>query len=191
MDKAIESGMYQVTLALDGLNEESHSLSRKPVNIETLPEKIDQFRKKNILVHGFVIVGMPGEEKETIIKGLNWVKTLNFTSVSIYIAQPYPGSELYEVELAKGNVVEEDGLRVVKTKSFIKNMDITNEFLENTIRTFTRSYEKIIKAREGEGWNFRYESKLERLSNKDLHLIIGSGDRINMLIQADRLAAED
>ena len=52
MDKAIESGMYQVTLALDGLNEESHSLSRKPVNIETLPEKIDQFRKKNILVHG-------------------------------------------------------------------------------------------------------------------------------------------
>ena len=70
------------------------------------------------------------------------MKTLNFTSISIYIEQLYPGSELYEVELAKGNITEEDGLRVVKTRSFMKNMDISNEFLEEIISSFTIEYEK-------------------------------------------------
>ena len=70
------------------------------------------------------------------------MKTLNFTSISIYIAQPYPDSELYEVELAKGNITGEDGLRVVKTRSFMKNMDISNEFLEEIISSFTIEYEK-------------------------------------------------
>jgi len=190
MEKAIASGMYQVTLALDGLGEESFNLSRKPVNTETLPDKIDEFRKQGVLVHGFVVVGLPGETEENVTKGLEWVTTLNFTSCSIYIAQPYPGSELYEVELAKGNIKEEDGLLVVKTKSCIQNMEMDNVFLEETIRSFTKDYEKVIKAREGEGWNFRYESKLERLAQKDLHLIIGTGDRINMLIQAERLGSD-
>lgn len=190
IDKAVKSGMYQVTLALDGLNEISHSISRKPVNLKSLADKIDVFRSKGVLVHGFVVVGLPGEKKEDILTGLDWVKTLNFTSVSIYIAQPYPGSELYEVELAKGTIREEDGLLVAKTRSFIHNTELDSEFLEEAIRNFTLEYEQIIKAREGESWNFRYERKLKRLANKDLHLIIGTGDRINMLIQADRMASE-
>ena len=191
MEKAIDSGMYQVTLALDGLNKESHRISRKPVDIQNVSDKINAFRSRDVLVHGFIVVGLPGEKKENIINGLEWVKTLNFTSISIYIAQPYPGSELYEVELAKGNITEEDGLRVVKTRSFMKNMDISNEFLEEIISAFAIEYEKIIKAREKEGWSFRYERKLERLKDPKLHLIIGDGDRINMLIQAERLAMDN
>ena len=142
MEKAIGSGMYQATLALDGLNKESHRISRKPVDIQNVSDKINAFRSRDVLVHGFIVVGLPGEKKENIINGLEWVKTLNFTSISIYIAQPYPGSELYEVELAKGNITEEDGLRVVKTRSFMKNMDISNEFLEEIISSFTIEYEK-------------------------------------------------
>ncbi len=191
MGKAIASGMYQVTLALDGLSKESFEISRKPVDLQNVADKIDEFRRRGILVHGFIVIGMPGEKKENILDGMEWVKTLNFTSASLYIAQPYPGSELYEVELAKGNITEEDGVRVVKTKSFIKNMGITNEFLEETVRSFTMDYEKIIKAREGEGWSLRYERKLKRLKNPDLHLIIGTGDRINMLIQAEKLVGDN
>jgi len=189
MDKAIESGMYQVTLALDGLTKESHDITRKPVDVQNVAEKIDEFRKRNIMVHGFFVIGLPGEKEETIQKGLEWVKTLNFTSASFFIAQPYPGAELYEVELAKGNITEEDGLRAVKTKTFIKNLGFSTDFLEKTVNAFTVDYEKIIKARQGDAWKARYEKHLERLSNKDLHLIIGSGHRINMLIQADKIEA--
>ena len=58
------------------------------------------------------------------------------------------------------------------------------------MRTFTVDYEKIIKAREGKGWNVRYQRHLERLKNSDLNLIIGTGAQINMLIQADKMEAD-
>ncbi|MBF0382934.1 MAG: cobalamin-dependent protein [Magnetococcales bacterium] len=188
MDKAIESGMYQVTLALDGLSEESHKISGKPVHIDSLPAKIDSFRAKNILVHGFVVVGIPGETAENILKGFEWLKTLNFTSVSIYIAQPYPGSILYETELSKGNIAAEDGTRVVKTKSTIANMEVDGEFLEQQVRKFTIDYEKIMKDRETDLWNDRYENKLKRFKDITQHLIIGQGDRINMLLDNEKSA---
>lgn len=185
MQKAAESGMYQVTLAVDGTTKESHAISGKPVDIENLPDKIDAFRKLNILVHGFFVIGLPGETKEDIKRGFEWVKTLNFTSVSIYIAQPYPGSELYETELRKGNIIKEDGLRVVKTKSVIQNLSVSNTFLEESVRTFTLDYEKIIKSRESSLWDARYSDKLKKFKDPSLHLVIGQGDRINMLLNAD------
>jgi radical SAM superfamily enzyme YgiQ (UPF0313 family) len=189
MEKAIDSGMYQATLALDGLTKESHELTGKPVDMQNVADKVDAFREKGVMVHGFFVIGIPGEKIENILNGLEWVKTLNFTSASFFIAQPYPGAELYEVELAKGNITEEDGLRAVKTKSFIKNLGVTGEFLEETIRSFTIDYEKIIKAREGEAWKLRYTRHLNRLSDPDLHLIIGTGDKINILIQAEKVEA--
>jgi radical SAM superfamily enzyme YgiQ (UPF0313 family) len=190
MKKAIDSGIYQVTLSVDGLSKETHDLTRKPVDMQNVDDKINEFRKGGVLVHGSFVFGIPGETQENILKGMEWVKTLNFTSVAFYIAQPYPGAELYEVELAKGNITEEDGLRGVKTRSFIQNMGISSEFLETTMRAFTVDYEKIIKAREGEGWNLRYQRHLERLRNSDLNLIIGTGAQINMLIQADKMEAD-
>jgi hypothetical protein len=41
---------------------------------------------------------------------------------------------------------------------------------------------------EGEAWKLRYAKHLKRLSNSDLHLVIGMDDKINMLIQADKVA---
>ena len=61
--------------------------------------------------------------------------------------------------------------------------------MEKTVNAFTVDYEKIIKTRQGDAWKARYEKHLERFSNKDLHLVIGNGHRINMLIQADKIEA--
>ena len=184
MDKAIDSGMYQVTLALDGVSEESHKISGKPVKMAGLPNKIDSFRQRDVLVHGFVVVGLPGETEQNILNGLEWLKGLKFTSVSIYLAQTYPGSILYETELSKGNISEEEGTRVVKTKSAINNMEVDSEFLEKNVRKFTLDYERIMKEREPGMWSSRYEGKLKRLQDVSQRLIIGQGDRINMLLNS-------
>tara|TARA_B100000446_G_C10471564_1_gene312669 strand:- start:395 stop:1012 length:618 start_codon:yes stop_codon:yes gene_type:complete len=196
MEKAIDSGMYQATLALDGLTDETHKLTGKPVDMHNVADKINAFRKKDVLVHGFFVIGMPGEKIEDIQNGLEWVKTLNFSSASFFIAQPYPGAELYEVELAKGNIKEEDGLRAVKAKSFIKNLGITGEFLEKTVNSFKKDYEKIIKKREGDGWKRRYDKHLKRLTNPDLRLMVNTRGEINIngpdgvLIQLDKVEAD-
>jgi radical SAM superfamily enzyme len=66
MEKAIGSGMYQATLALDGLNKESHRVSRKPVDIQNVSDKINEFRSRDVLVHGFIVVGLPGEKRKIL-----------------------------------------------------------------------------------------------------------------------------
>jgi hypothetical protein len=53
---------YQATLALDGLTEETHKLTGKPVDMHNVADKIDAFRKRDVLVHGFFVIGMPGEK---------------------------------------------------------------------------------------------------------------------------------
>jgi len=78
----------------------------------------------------------------------------------------------------------------VKTKIVVKNFGITGKFLEEPIRSFTIDYGKIIKVLEGEAWKIRYAKHLKRLSNSDLYLVIGMDDKINMLSQADKVAAD-
>ena len=77
----------------------------------------------------------------------------------------------------------------MKTKIVVKNFGITGEFLEEPIRSFTIDYGKIFKVLEGEAWKLRYAKHLKRLSNYDLHLVIGMDDKINILIQVDKVAA--
>ena len=56
-----------------------------------------------------VILGFPGETKETARETVKFVKELNPNDVGFYIATPYPGTPLYDDVKAKG-WLQVDGL---------------------------------------------------------------------------------
>ena len=186
-EAAVRSGLYQVTLAVDGVSRASHNLTRKPVKLAVLPEKIKFFRELGTLVHAFVMVGIPGETKDQLLEGLEFLKTLDFTSISVFMAQPYPGSELYETELNKGNIIKEDGFIVNKSRSNFKKMLINTDELEKIIHEFTMEFEKINKSHNPELWKNRYEPQLKRFEKSELQLIIGKGTRSDVLFEAWKL----
>lgn len=53
--------------------------------------------ENRIKTNGFFIIGYPGETKEDIRKTLNYANTLPLDQRGIYIATPYPGTELYDI----------------------------------------------------------------------------------------------
>jgi anaerobic magnesium-protoporphyrin IX monomethyl ester cyclase len=71
-----------------------------------------------------VVLGFPGETKETILETIKFIERLNPNDIGYYIATPYPGTPLYES-------VKEKGL--LKTTDFNKFDTATPVFEMGTI----------------------------------------------------------
>ena len=79
LDAMIDSGLYQITLSVDSGNVRTlRELHRKPVNLERVPDLIDHLHSRNVLIHGTLVVGMPGETMEEIEEGFRFVEGLPF-----------------------------------------------------------------------------------------------------------------
>jgi anaerobic magnesium-protoporphyrin IX monomethyl ester cyclase len=100
-----DSGLYQITLSLDsGSARTLKNLHHKPVNLSKIPDLIAKCKELGIWIHGTLVVGMPNETLDAIKEGFNFVMNeLELTSISTFIAQPIPGSELFHQALNKGS----------------------------------------------------------------------------------------
>jgi len=54
------------------------------------------------------IVGMPGEDRETIQETIDFCKSINLKPEVIFFATPYPGTELYDIALRAGKIPDEE-----------------------------------------------------------------------------------
>lgn len=164
LKKMILSGLYQITLSIDSGSEkvlkEDH---RKPVKLKRVPDLINYLRNDNILVHGTVVIGMPNESIEDIEDGLNFVSSLAFDSIGVFIAQALPGSELYENAVQKKLMLRENGRVIDTAKSSHGLSKIPVEVLENKIHGFLYTYNQIIKERDPVIWNSKYDLHKDRL----------------------------
>ena len=62
-------------------------------------------RERGIEVAGFFIIGYPGERPEDIRMTLSYANSLPLTDRYIYIATPYPGTELYHRAKSQGTLL--------------------------------------------------------------------------------------
>ena len=83
---AVESGSQRV------LDEIIH----KPLELCDVAQCVDWLHRYGIRVDAFIIVGLPGETPEDLEKTKQFMRTANIDWYIINVAQPYPGSQLYE-----------------------------------------------------------------------------------------------
>ena len=57
---------------------------------------MDDTRKVGLLVNGCVIIGLPGDTKETVRNTIEFAKELNPDTLQVYPLYAYPGTELWE-----------------------------------------------------------------------------------------------
>jgi anaerobic magnesium-protoporphyrin IX monomethyl ester cyclase len=93
----IESGNQKV---LDGLN--------KQQDLSKIKDKINLFHKYGIGVYGFFILGLPGDNRESVKDTIRFMKK-GFDHVSISFCIPYPGSEIFSETLLRGDAVTDWG----------------------------------------------------------------------------------
>lgn len=98
LEKAAQSGCYQMSFAIESGNQEVVSkIIRKPINLNKVKPLVKKAQQLGIKIHAFAISGFPGETIEQMYDTYNFVKDCEFDSASFFIATPLVGSELLEI----------------------------------------------------------------------------------------------
>ena len=87
----VESGSQQVVNAM-----------AKGFSLNQIRRAFKWAKEAGLMVVAGVILGFPGETKETAWETIRFVKELNPNDVGFYIATPYPGTPMYDDVKAKG-----------------------------------------------------------------------------------------
>ncbi|MDD5194052.1 MAG: radical SAM protein [Candidatus Omnitrophica bacterium] len=102
-------------------------------------------RELGLATHAHLMLGMPGDNEETIRKTIRFSKTLNATTATFGICTPYPGAPLYE-EVLRAHPEIKDGSQFDLSKLHVTGLfnetysDIKRGKLERYIQKAYRSF---------------------------------------------------
>jgi len=158
-----ECGAYQLTFAIESASERVlKNIIHKNVRLDLVKEMVDEAHKYDISVHGMFLMGFPGETREEIFTTLDFPFKIGFDSVSFFVVNPMPGSQLYQECIDKGYIDETYSAMDFKT-AHIKipkdspeyNFDVKE--LEELIDKKTREYNEFAKKLFPERWNRKFK----------------------------------
>lgn len=113
ISKMARSGLIRISFGLETVDPEMRRIMKKEVPLESHAIANRLANKYGVETLASVMLGLPGETRETIKKTLSYLRHARDVQQANYsIATPYPGTELYEMA-KKG----EHGLRLI-TKDF-------------------------------------------------------------------------
>lgn len=81
---------------------------RKKIDPDIIPEKVKEIKKAGFKVHGFFIIGYPGETEDDIKKTVKLLRKCKFNFFFLNNFQPLPGTLVYNELVEKNEIV--DGL---------------------------------------------------------------------------------
>jgi radical SAM superfamily enzyme YgiQ (UPF0313 family) len=122
MEVISRSNCLALSIALEHGDGDVLKIMRKKLSLEKV-EKITSFAHKyNIFTNIFIIYGYPGENRERFERALTFYSHLKKIAPKInflfFLAQPYPGTKLYERCLKEGYIEEDSFNSIEKVSRF-------------------------------------------------------------------------
>lgn len=165
-----ESGAYQLTFNIEsGSQRVLREIIDKVVpEKEKVKELVRICHDNGIQVHGQLMIGLPGETREEIEQTLNYPYEVEFDSVSFFIANPLPGSRLFEICKEKGYLKKDRKVDFKSSEIVIPKDDpnfvMPGEEMERLVEEATRKYNEFIKEKYPERWNEKFKVFLQMKS---------------------------
>ncbi|MDP2843031.1 MAG: hypothetical protein Q8O06_05280, partial [Acetobacterium sp.] len=104
----------------------------KPHKVSQVRKAKDILQKSGILVHAFIVLGLPGEMDEHRKESLKIIKEIGFDWVYFFIAIPIVGSRLYNICVEKNYMVEKNFKNHIVSKGSIKAPGVDPSQIEKT-----------------------------------------------------------
>lgn len=89
------AGFYHIILAVESGSQRVLNLAKKKLDLQKVPRVAKLTKKYGFITKGFFILGLPGETVGSAIKTINYARKIGLNFASFFIAQPLPGSELF------------------------------------------------------------------------------------------------
>lgn len=126
------AGAAVVALAIEsGSDYVLRDIIDKPLRTEIIYEKVKILRDNDILVHAFIVIGLPGELDQHRQETIDLLKNVGVDWVHIAIAIPIVGSRLYDICIENGYLINDFKNHII-TKASIKAPGVDPVQIEET-----------------------------------------------------------
>lgn len=103
-----EMGTYSLAIGVESGSQEILNQNRKGIKLEKIEEAFTLAKKMRLETWAFFMIGLPGENVNTIKQTLNFAQKLDPDIVKFHILKPYPGSAVYEYLQGKNFILTRD-----------------------------------------------------------------------------------
>lgn len=174
-----ESGAYQLTFAIESGSERVlKEIIRKPVPEKAVIKRlVDTCHECDIQVHALFVLGFPGETRDEIMETLQYPFDIGFESVSFFLANPLPGSDLFAKCQKKGYLKKDGWMMDFKSAEIIIPEDspdfvMSRAELVELVDRKTREYNEFSRSKNLQKWEIKFKQFLKRHGDKS-DLILG------------------
>ncbi len=142
IEKMAEAGLRGVNIGIESSDPQViRNAKRGWIDPNHIRKMVKRMSELGIRVSGFFIIGLPGENRDTVRQTIDFAVELPLSYAEFKIATPFPGTPLFE--MAKANKwIEEVNLE--QYTSYTPSMkipgDLDPDFLKHTANTAYRSF---------------------------------------------------
>ena len=140
-----QAGMKEIAIGIETGSQKILDNIKKGVALEDIRNVSAWCHKLKILFYGLVIIGLPGETKETVAESVKFIKEIDPFYTQFCFSTPFPNTEIYEDYEKNGYLL---------TKDWTKYFPLSEE---PAVRTETLSAEELKALR-----NWAYKKLLFR-----------------------------
>ena len=114
---------------------------KKGATVERARQFTKDCHKLGLTIHGDFILGLPGENRETIRRTIDFAKELDVETIQVSVAHAYPGTELFEYAVKNGfmsnhKMVDEGGHQL----AHIEYPGLSSEEILDSVHRFYDEY---------------------------------------------------
>ncbi|MFC1808251.1 B12-binding domain-containing radical SAM protein [Candidatus Omnitrophota bacterium] len=102
VDRLKRAGVFKVGLGIESADEDILKSIKKSLDLSSVEKAVSLLRRAGIIVHGYFILGLPGDSPATMQKTIDFAKRLNPHFLNPATCIPFPGTEAYEMVKEKG-----------------------------------------------------------------------------------------
>lgn len=103
---------------------------RKPLKLDIVKRVVDDCREAGIFTDCNIIIGMPGETKDDIDEGREFLKSIYGDWFRVFVATPIPGSEMYD-DAAKNDYFVINPVNANYKRAVIETKEWTAEYIQH------------------------------------------------------------
>lgn len=102
LDWMKKAGCYMIAYGIESGSQKVLDNARKGITLEQIKKAVIGASEAGIKVWGYFIIGLPGENHQTVQETINLAKKLPLTLANFAVAAPYPGTEFFKLVSEKG-----------------------------------------------------------------------------------------
>jgi len=148
--KMKKAGVYKVGIGVESGSPRILEKIRKSLDLDKVKESVSLLKKEGILVSAFFMLGLPGDNEESMKQTIGFAKELNPYIANFAVTVPLPGTDLYDLINKKGNLSNnlKGGFYNISGSHYeIEGLDskVVEEYLSKAYKEFYFRFSKFIE----------------------------------------------